>query len=89
MSNSYPAIYTKLKAYLADRAGLGSGNEVYADWKLADHPLRYNVAGKRALASALNALFPRPPRTQTLTATQTEKAKKVRDLAKLVKKAHE
>ena len=68
MPISYQAIYPVLKGHLAERAGFGDQNDIYADWRLTGHPLGYDVRGKRALASAINALFPAPPRIRALIA---------------------
>lgn len=88
MPMTFPAVYSILKPYLANRAGFEHPMDIKADMSLDGHPLLYTAAGKRGLAGALNASFEKPPRTRGITKDQTGAAKTVRDLAKLVMGAH-
>ena len=88
MALSYQAIYGRLKRFIANNVNLAV-SDIKAAMALAKHPLLYDSQGLRTLARSLNTEFSIPPMNRNLTRDQTGKAKTVRDLAVLIRKAYQ
>ena len=87
MSPSYPTIYKGVREVISEKTGLDP-SDIKAPMKLDEPPLSFTPQGKRALAPALSAKFPKPPRKKAITPDATGAAKTVRDLADIVAGAH-